>query len=164
MRSRQCHSLWFPNTERLCQCINVLWRQMVSQKHFFQSRGRQGPALRLLGRGAQTLPQECGYTPCGAFSEPPFSLVRCVKATFGHRLPPRMDEPTSRWASMVLQAISVFRGGQLASCSGRFRIQRVLLPRGSRASAAGVVSTDGNAAAFPLFSGRSSAASPAPEQ
>lgn len=136
MRSRQCRSLWFPNTERLCQCIkslrNVLWRQMVSQKRFFRSRGRQGPVLWLLGRGAQTLPKECAYTPCGASSEPPFSIVRCVKAKFGHRLPPRMDEPTSRHASVVLQAIVVFRGGRLASCSGRFQIQRVLLPRGQQ--------------------------------
>lgn len=125
---------------------------------------RQGPALWLPGHGAQTPPEECGCTPCGASSEPPFSIVGCVKAKFGHRLPPRMDEPTSRHASVVLQAVSMFRAGRLAPRSGRFQIQCVLLPRGPQGlSCRRCVYRWNAAAAFPSFSGRSSAASPAPE-
>lgn len=48
MRSRQCHSLWFPNTERLCQCMkslwNVLWKANGISETFLPVTLETGPS------------------------------------------------------------------------------------------------------------------------
>lgn len=69
-------------------------RQMVSQKRFFQSRWRRGPALWLpRARCPDATWRVWVHTLRGSQrAEPPLSIVRCVKVKCEHRLPPRMDE------------------------------------------------------------------------
>lgn len=105
---------------------------MVSQKRFFQSRRDRAQRFGSQDTVSRCCLKRVDVHPVGLPASLPSSIVRCVKAKFGHRLPPRMDEPTSRHASVVLQAVSVLNAGRLASCSGRFQIQRVPLPRGQQ--------------------------------